>query len=109
MEKVIEAMKNGMILVLGECRGSKVETIGFVDRRTGQKAAFTVLNYLVERSNSMEPVLISQTLGDGTVDHASVKITAEKGKRYAFEITSLENGRGVLKGRMPVGVQPLGI
>ena len=107
MEKLIEAMKQGKVFLVGECRGSRVETIKYVDKKTGQAAAFTATNYLVERSGVMESVLISQQVGNGEIDPSTVKVTTQKGKFYAFELSGLEKVRGVLKARMPAGVEPL--
>lgn len=58
MGKVIEAIKQGKILLLGEYRGHRVETIRYVDKKTGQKAEFLSIVYLVERRNGSEVVLV---------------------------------------------------
>jgi hypothetical protein len=55
----------------------------------------------------MESVMISQQVGDGEIDVSTVKVTTQKGKMYAFEISNLEKVRGVTKARMPAGVEPL--
>lgn len=107
MEKAIEAIKQGRILLVGEYRGSRVEHISYVDKKTGQKNAFTSITYLVERIGGAESVMISQQVGDGVVDASTVKVNAQKGKTYAFELSGLEKVRGVLKARMPAGVEPL--
>jgi hypothetical protein len=107
MEKLIEAIKQGRILLVGECRGSRVEVIRYVDKKTGQAAAFTSTTYLVERAGVVESVMITQQVGDGVVDVSTVKVSAQKGKTYAFELSGLEKVRGVLKARMPAGVEPL--
>ena len=54
-----------------------------------------------------EPVMITQPAADGVVDASTVKVNAVKGKTYAFELSGLEKVRGVLKARMPLGVDPL--
>ncbi len=51
--------------------------------------------------------MISQQVGDGEIDVSTVKVTTQKGKMYAFEISNLEKVRGVTKARMPAGVEPL--
>jgi len=107
MEKAIEAMKQGRILLVGEFRGSRVENISYVDKKTGQKNAFISTTYLVERIGGAESVMITQPAADGVVDVSTVKVNAVKGKTYAFELSGLEKVRGVLKARMPVGVDPL--
>jgi len=100
-------MKQGKVFLVGECRGSRVEVIRYVDKKTGQAQAFTATNYLVERSGSLEVAMISQQVGNGEIDPATVKVTAQKGKFYAFELSGMEKVRGVLKARMPSGIEPL--
>jgi hypothetical protein len=107
MEKLIEAIKQGRIFLVGEFRGARVEVIRYVDKKTGQATAFTSITYLVERSGAAESVMISQQVGDGAIDAATVKVSAQKGKTYAFELSGLERVRGVTKARMPSGVEPL--
>lgn len=107
MEKLIEAMKQGKVFLVGECRGSKTEVVRYVDKKTGQAMAFTATQFLVERPGSLESVMISQQVGDGSIDPAIIKVNAQKGKFYAFELSGMEKVRGVLKARMPSGIEPL--
>lgn len=107
MEKLIELLKQGRILLVGEYRGSRVENISYVDKKTGQKNAFISTTFLVERIGGAESVMITQPAADGVVDASTVKVNAQKGKTYAFELSGLEKVRGVLKARMPAGVDPL--
>lgn len=107
MEKAIEAMKQGRILLIGEFRGSRVETISYVDKKTGQKNAFISTTYLVEKMGGAEPVMITQPAADGVVDASTVKVNAQKGKTYAFELSSFERVKGTTRARMPAGVDPL--
>ena len=107
MEKLIEMLKQGRIFLVGEFRGSRVEVIRYVDKKTGQANTFTSMTLVVERIGGAESVLVTQQLGDGVVDAATVKVNAQKGKQYAFELSGLEKVRGVLKARMPAGIDPL--
>lgn len=107
MEKLLEAIKQGRVFLIGEFRGSRVENIRYVDKKTGQANAFTSMTYLVERNGGAESVMISQQIGDGVVEASTVKAIAQKGKTYAFELSGLEKVRGVLKARMPAGVEPM--
>lgn len=107
MEKIVEAIKQGRILLVGEFRGFRVETISYVDKKTGQKNAFISTTLIVERNGGAESVMITQPAADGVVDASTVKVNAQKGKTYAFELSGLEKVRGVLKARMPAGVEPL--
>jgi len=107
MEKIVEAIRQGRILLVGEFRGFRVENISYVDKKTGQKNAFISTTLIVERNGGAESVMITQPAADGVVDASTVKVNAQKGKTYAFELSGLEKVRGVLKARMPAGVEPL--
>lgn len=109
MDKLMEAIKQGHIFLVGECRGARTEVIRYVDKKTGQAAGFTATTYLVERPGVMESTMITQQVGDDKIDPSTVKHTVQKGKMYAFEISGLEKVRGVLKARMPAGVEPLAL
>jgi hypothetical protein len=102
-------MKQGKVFLVGECRGFKTEVVRYVDKKTGQTDAFTATNFLVERPGTLEVAIISQQVGRGEIDPTTVKVTAQKGKFYAFEVSGMEKVRGVLKVRMPAGIDPLPI
>ena len=106
MEKIIEAIKAGAVLIIGEFRGAKTETIRYVDKKTGQANSFMATNILVERIGSSHVVMISQQVPEGT-DPLAVKFSAQKGKVYAFELSGLERVRGILRARMPAGAIPM--
>lgn len=107
MEKILEVLRQGKPLVVGECRGAKPEVIEYVDKKTGQAAAFTSLKYLIEINGGTQAVQISQAIGDGKLDIASVKIPVVKGKVYAFELQSLLMKSGIMVAKMPAGAQPI--
>lgn len=104
MDKIVEAIRLGKILLVGEYRGHRVETIRYVDKKTGQAMEFLSIVYLIERDNGREVVLVSQD--PGTKNPADVKVKLERGKFYALELTSLENVRGTMRARMPINAQP---
>ena len=107
MEKILEVLRHGKPLVVGECRGAKPEVVKYVDRKTGQAASFTSMKYLVEINGGMQAVQISQAIGDGELDLANVKIPVQKGKTYGFELMSMEMRSGVVVAKMPPGAQPI--
>ena len=109
MEKLIELLKQGKILLVGECRGGKPEVVRYVDKKTGQACAFTSMKFMVERAGGMESVQVSQFLKTEALDLGAVKVTVQKGKTYAFELSGLENVRGVLKAKMPMEAVPIPI
>ncbi|PTX93831.1 hypothetical protein DB345_19840 [Spartobacteria bacterium LR76] len=107
MEKLIEAIKQGRIFLVGECRGARPEVIRYVDKKTGQAVAFTVIVYLVERPGVMESVLITRQVSNTETDPNTIKIGVQKGKTYAFELSGFERIRGVVKARMAAEAEPL--
>lgn len=100
-------LKQGKILLVGECRGAKPEVVRYVDKKTGQSCAFTTIKYVVEREGGMESVQISQFIKNAEIDLATVKVQAQKGKAYAFELSGLEMKSGFLKAKMPVESVPV--
>ncbi|MDX2080461.1 MAG: hypothetical protein SFU53_06720 [Terrimicrobiaceae bacterium] len=98
-------LRSGKILLVGEYRGHRVETIRYVDKKTGQKSEFVSLVYLVERGNGSDVVLVSQD--PRTKNPEEVKVSAQKGKVYAFELTNLDRERGMIRARMQPGVEPV--
>ncbi len=109
MEKLIELLKQGKILLVGECRGGKAEVVRYVDKKTGQASAFTSIKYLVERAGGTESVQVSQFLKNEALDPAAVKVPVQKGKTYAFELSGLEMKAGFLKAKMPMEAAPIAL
>jgi len=107
MEKLIELVKQGKILLVGECRGGKAEVVQYVSKKTGQALAFTSMKYMVERAGGTESVQVSQFLKNEALDLATVKVTVQKGKSYAFELSGLEMQGGFLKAKMPMEAVPI--
>jgi len=107
MEQLIEHLKQGKILLIGECRGAKPEVVRYVDKKTGQASAFTSMKYMVERASGMESVQVSQFLKNEELDPSTVKVTVQKGKTYAFELSGLEARGGFLKAKMPMEAVPI--
>ena len=107
MEKLIEMLKQGKILLVGECRGAKPEVVRYVDKKSGQASAFTSIKYLVERAGGTESVQVSQFVKNAEIDLSTVKVQATKGKTYAFELSGLETKGGFLKAKMPAEAVPV--
>ncbi|MEY4300407.1 MAG: hypothetical protein RIR25_1643 [Verrucomicrobiota bacterium] len=107
MEKIIEMIQAGRVLLIGESRGAKPDVVRYVSKRTGQKEAFTKVVHVVEPLGGGVPVLVEQRAADTEVDPSTVKITVKKGQRYAFEIATLSIERGMKQARMVPGVEPV--
>jgi hypothetical protein len=54
-------------------------------------------------------MIVSQNVGDGVIEPEKVKVVGVKGKTYAYELSGFERIRGMLRGRMPAGVEPFSI
>lgn len=107
MDKIIEMIQSGRVLLVGESRGAKPDVVRYVSKRTGQKEAFTKVVHVVEPLGGGVPVLVEQRAADTEVDPSTVKITVKKGQRYAFEIATLTIERGMKQARMVPGVEPV--
>ncbi len=107
MQKVIEMIQEGRVVLVGESRGAKVDVVRYVSKRTGQKEAFTKVVHVVEPQGGGVPVLVEQRAADTEVDPSTVKITVKKGQRYAYEIVTLAIERGMRQARLAAGVEPV--
>ena len=108
MEKLIEAIKQGRILLVGECRGSRVEVIRYVDKKTGQAAGVHVNPPISwNELGLVESVMITQQVRRrrcGRVHSQSEQ--RRKGKKHMPSSSrAWRKVRGVLKARMPAGVR----
>src|SRR5438552_13537672 len=98
--ELLERVKAGELLLVGEFRGARVEKAGYVDRKSGQAAQFVRAVYVVECSccGFIDRAIITQKLST-TVDSPScVKFPYAKGERLVFALEGFKKGRGQLLG-----------
>lgn len=93
---LVELLKFGPVVV-GEFRGQTVDTINYVDKKTGQKAHFNQGMFRIELDRGAVPVLLSVAFEDGK---ESSLPQFKKGDIIAAVVGEFENARGVLRGRV---------
>lgn len=93
---VLEMLKKGVALV-GEFRGSTVDVVPYVDKKTGQRTHFNQCLYRVELESSALPVLLSLSFEDGK---ESTLPQFKKGDVVAASLSEYESVRGVIRGRV---------
>ncbi len=95
-EEVLAKIIAGRFILIGEFRGGRAESRGFVDTRTGKASKYVVLTYVVECAvtGSYDKIMIRHQAPSAVVDPASVVISLQKGRVYVFEIESLKKERG---------------
>jgi hypothetical protein len=89
----------GHILLVAEFRGGKLETVGYVDKTTGDAISRLCLSFAVERQGFAGPVLL-QRYFPSNVAQEETEITLEKGRLYVFPLEAIERRREILVGRM---------
>jgi hypothetical protein len=82
VEKLINKMMQGAVLLVGEFRGAKTEVIRYVDKKTGQANSFTATNFSAQR-------LGKQSLYMWTFTFAEVLPIKDTRKRWNHLLTLL--------------------
>lgn len=103
--ELVEQVLKGVIVVVGEYRGSHAELAGYVDKKTGNAIKYVRAFHLVERiswDRDVERVLLTRYFPDSvkTVEDAAATFTYERGRKYVFYIESFKWDRGQLNARL---------
>ncbi len=99
--ELLRQVLRGRLLLVGEFRGARAESAGFVDKRTGQAISYVRAIYLLECAcrGSIDRAVIRQRLLD--VENPDDRLFPyEKGKLYVFSLESFRLERGTLTGWM---------
>jgi hypothetical protein len=99
--ELLRQILRGRLLLVGEFRGARAESAGFVDQRSGQAISYVRAIFLVEcscRGVLDRAVIRQKRLGIETPDE--VQFPYEKGKRYVFFLEGFKRERGVFTGWM---------
>lgn len=99
--ELLAQILRGRLLLVGEFRGARAESAGFVDQRTGQAISYVRVVFIVEcscRGVLDRAVIRQKRLGVETPEE--VQLPYEKGKRYAFFLDGFKLERGVFTGWM---------
>jgi len=97
--ELLTQILRGRLLLVGEFRGARAESAGFVDQRSGQAISYVRAVYIVECAcrGVLDRAVIRQKRP--LVDEpAQVQFPYEKGKRYVFFLEGFKLERGVFTG-----------
>jgi hypothetical protein len=97
-EEVLAKIESGRFLLVGEFRGGRADARGFVDTKSGKACQNVVISYAVECAitNGFDQILVRQRAPSSVTDPGNVAISLEKGRRYVFEIESMNKERGMI-------------
>jgi uncharacterized protein YodC (DUF2158 family) len=102
--ELVEQVLQGVLVLVGEYRGSHAEDAGYVDKKTGYKVEYIRATHLVECHwyDRVDRVLLTQAFPDSvtTVEQASATFTYQRGLRYAFYLEWFKRERGQLLARL---------
>ena len=102
--ELLSHILRGRLLLVGEYRGARAESAGFVDERTGQAVSYVRAVYIVEcacRGVLDRAIIRQKRLGIESPN--DVPFPYEKGKCYVFFLEGFKLERGVFTGWMGVG------
>ena len=93
----------GVLVLVGDYRGSHAEMAGYVDKKSGQAIHSVRAIHLVECVwyDRVDRVLLMQYFGGGaTLEQATATFRYERGRKYVFYLESFKRERGQLTGRL---------
>src|SRR3954451_4338228 len=101
--ELADQLLTGVLVIVGEYRGSHAEIAGYVDRKFGNAIEYVRATHLIERHcfTGLERVLLSERFPETvtTVEQAVATFNYERGRLYAFCIESFKWERGQLLAR----------
>src|ERR1700751_5266585 len=102
--ELVNQVLQGILVLVGEYRGSHAEMAGYVDRKSGQAIRYVRAIHLVECLwyERVDRVLLTQYFPEnvGTVEQVTAGFTYERGRKYVFYLDSFKRERGQLTGRL---------
>ena len=99
--ELLSHILRGRLLLVGEYRGARAESAGFVDERTGQAVSYVRAVYIVEcacRGVLDRAIIRQKRLGIESPN--DVPFPDQKGKCYVFFLEGFKLERGVFTGWM---------
>jgi hypothetical protein len=102
--ELLREVLQGVLLIVGDYRGSHAEAAGYVDKKSGEKINYIRAIHLVECCwhGHIGPVLVTQRFPEvvQTVEQAASTFTYTRGRKYAFYIDWFKRDRGQLLASM---------
>jgi hypothetical protein len=102
--ELVKQVLQGVLVLVGEYRGSHAEMAGYVDKKSGQAIHSVRGIHLVECLwyGRVDRVLLMEYFQEtiGSVEEAEATFTYERGKKYVFYLEWFKRERGQLTGRL---------
>jgi hypothetical protein len=102
--ELLKEVLHGMLLIVGEYRGSRVESAGYVSHKSGDSIKYIRATHLLECvwAGHFDRVTITQAFPESfpTVEAAEASFNYIKGRRYVFYLDSFKRERGHTFARM---------
>jgi hypothetical protein len=102
--ELLREVLQGVLLIVGDYRGSHAEEAGYVDKKSGEKISYIRAIHLVECCwhGHIGPVLVTQRFPEvvQTVEQAASTFTYIRGRKYVFYIDWFKRDRGQLLASM---------
>ena len=102
-DELVKQLLQGILVPVGDYRGSHAEMAGYVDKKSGQAIRSVRAIHLVECVwyDRVDRVLLMQYFGGGaTLEQAAATFRYERGRKYVFYLDSFKRERGQLIGRL---------
>jgi hypothetical protein len=103
-DELVKQVLQGILVLVGEYRGSHAEMAGYVDKKSGEAIRHVRAIHLVECVwyDRVDRVLLMQYFAAGvaTIEQATATFRYERGRKYVFYLASFKRERGQLTGRL---------
>lgn len=97
-QELLAEVMQGILLMVGDYRGSHAEEAGYVDRKFGNKITYIRGTHLAECAwhGHIDRVIITQRFPEQieTIEQAQSTFTYVRGRRYVFYIEWFKRERG---------------
>ena len=110
--ELVKEVMQGVLLIVGEYRGSHAEEAGYIDKKYGSKISYIRGVHLAECAwrGHIDRVVITERFPEqvGTVELAEATFTYRRGDRYVFYIEWFKRERGqTFASLSPWGIEPI--
>ena len=103
-DDLVRQLLQGILVLVGEYRGSHAEMAGYVDKKSGKAIRCVRAIHLVECVwyDQVDRVLLMQYFAGNveTIEQATATFRYERGRKYVFYLASFKRERGQLIGRL---------
>jgi hypothetical protein len=111
-EELLREVLQGVLLIVGEYRGSHAEEAGYIDKKYGSKITYIRGTHLAECMwhGHIDRVIITERFPEqvATVEQAQATFTYSRGRRHVFYIDWLKRERGqTFASLTPWGIEPI--